>query len=80
MQSKATLGVPTEKKDVRLAMNADRRKRFGTDGRTLALVCECIDAECRRTVLMSPAEYDAIRPGLVLHPDHNVIGGEQAAI
>jgi hypothetical protein len=71
--------MPTDK-DLRLAMNADRRKRFGTDGRTLALLCECADAECRRTVLISPAEYDALRPGLLLHPDHHAVAGEQAAI
>ena len=71
--------MPTDK-DLRLAMNADRRKRFGADGRTLALLCECADADCRRTVLISPDEYDALRPGLLLHPDHQAVAGEQVAI
>ena len=56
--------------DLRPQMNADRRRRFGETGRTLALLCECGEAECRRTVLLSAAEYDAARPGPILHPDH----------
>jgi len=59
-----------EPNDLRPRLNADRRRQFGTAGRMLALVCECADPECRRTVLLSPEEYDALRPGLVLHADH----------
>lgn len=57
--------------DVRLELNDDRRRRFGESGRTLALLCECGDAGCKRTVLLTPTEYDAVRPGPVLHPDHD---------
>lgn len=56
--------------DLRLRMNADRRCRFGQSGRDLALVCECGDPDCHRTVLLSPQDYDARRPGLILHPEH----------
>lgn len=56
--------------DPRPVLNADRRRVFGAAGRQLALVCECADGECRRTILMTPEEYDALRPQLVLHPGH----------
>ena len=56
--------------DPRLGINADRRRRFGTEGRMLALLCECGDPECRRTVLLTGEQYDAVRPGPVLHPEH----------
>ena len=51
-------------------LNEDRRRRFGTSGRPLALVCECGDRDCLRTVLLSPDEYDTLRPAAVLHPEH----------
>jgi hypothetical protein len=54
-------------------LNADRRRRFGETGRTIALVCECGDASCRRTVLLTPKEYDAVRPGPVLYPGHTAV-------
>ena len=57
--------------DSRPHMNDDRRRRFGTGGRVLALVCECGDPSCRRTVLLTAEEYDAVRPGPVLHPEHH---------
>jgi hypothetical protein len=56
--------------DLREVMNADRRRQFGGSGRLLALMCECADAECRRTVMLSPEEYDALRPAPILHPEH----------
>jgi hypothetical protein len=51
-------------------MNADRRRRFGADGRTMALLCECGDGDCHRTVVLTADEYDARRPGPILHPEH----------
>jgi hypothetical protein len=56
-------------KDLR-PLNDHRRRRFGAPGRTLALLCECGEAGCMRTVLLTTAEYDAARPGPILHPDH----------
>ena len=56
--------------EIRPMMNADRRRQFGQPGRMLALVCECVDPDCRNTVLISTEDYDAIRPGPVLDPDH----------
>ena len=52
-------------------LNDDRRERFGQRHPMLALICECGDADCRQTVLLSAEEYDARRPGLILHPAHN---------
>jgi hypothetical protein len=58
--------------DLREQMNEDRRRRFGSPGRTLALLCECGDTDCHRTVLLSAEDYDAVRPAPVVHPDHVV--------
>src|SRR5437763_1573893 len=60
--------------DTRRRMNDDRRHRFGASGRTLALLCECDDPGCTRTVLLSLEEYDARRPGgAIVHPEHVII-------
>ena len=56
--------------DRRSQLNADRRRRFGETGRMLALLCECVDTNCHKTVVLSADEYDAARPGPILHPDH----------
>jgi len=55
---------------LRRKLNDDRRRRFGALNRPLALVCECGDPECCRTILLTPDEYDALRPGAVLHARH----------
>ncbi len=51
-------------------MNADRRRRFGAANRVLALLCECGEIDCHRTVVLTAAEYDALLPGKVVHGDH----------
>jgi hypothetical protein len=51
-------------------MNADRRRRFGAANRVLALLCECGEIDCHRTVVLTADEYDAILPGVVVHGDH----------
>jgi hypothetical protein len=60
--------------ELRQVFNADRRRQFGGSdpARVLALICECGEADCHRTVLMTQAEYDAAQPGVILHPDHAV--------
>ena len=55
--------------ELRQSLNADRRRRFGDSGRPLALVCECGNSTCHRTVLMTPKQYDA-QPGPILYPGH----------
>jgi hypothetical protein len=59
-----------EPEGLRTRLNDDRRRRFGHEARLLALVCECDDPDCRRTVLLSREEYDALRPSRVIHPEH----------
>ena len=39
---------------------------------TLALLCECGDPACLRTVLLTLEEYDNRRPEPVVHPEHGV--------
>jgi len=56
--------------ELRRALNADRRRRFGEPGRLIAFVCECGDPTCRRTVVLTPEEYDANRLGPILHSEH----------
>ena len=56
-------------------MNADRRRRFGAANRVLALLCECGEIDCHRTVVLTAAEYDALLPGVVVHPDHGLAEG-----
>jgi len=51
-------------------LNDDRRRQFGETGRSLALLCECGDEECYRTVTLSVTEFDAARPEPILHPAH----------
>ena len=63
--------------DLRPRLNEDRRRRFGAAGRTLALLCECGELDCRRTVLLTVEEYDAVRPGPILHPDHKYGAGPE---
>jgi hypothetical protein len=54
----------------RKAMNEHRRRMFGDAGRPLALLCECDDPDCRETILLTVEEYDAARPGPILHTMH----------
>jgi hypothetical protein len=55
---------------LRRALNEDRRSRFGEPGRLISFVCECGDPTCRRTVVLTPEEYDAQGPGRLLHAEH----------
>ena len=54
----------------RLRMNEDRFRVFHDLNREIAFICECADPECHRTVVLTPDEYESIRPDLVLHPTH----------
>jgi hypothetical protein len=51
-------------------LNEDRRRRFGKPKRTLALLCECGEPGCHETVLVTTEEYDATRPGRIVHHEH----------
>jgi hypothetical protein len=58
------------RQELRRALNAELRSKFGRPERVLALVCECGDAVCHHTILMSPDEYDAYGDHPILHPTH----------
>jgi hypothetical protein len=46
----------------RCAANDYRRRTFGGRAdRLVAFVCECVDTECRRAVLLTAEEYDRLR-------------------
>lgn len=62
--------MATDTPDPNRHVNDDRRRMFGGSGRLIAFVCECSDPFCVAAVLLSPAAYDARRPGPVLHPVH----------
>jgi hypothetical protein len=48
-----------------------RRDTFGTQpDRMIVFVCECDDAGCREAVLLTAADYDAVRPAPVVRAEH----------
>lgn len=56
----------------RRASNEGRREIFGLTNDRIAFVCECDRPACYDTILLSAAEYDAIRPGPVAADGHAV--------
>jgi len=58
--------------DPRRRFNDDRQRLFGSDAdRLIAFVCECTDADCRQTVLLTAHDYERSRVlGRVLHDGH----------
>jgi hypothetical protein len=60
--------APDVHAQLRRAMNADRCRLFGETGRQLALICECGDPSCHKTVVLSAEEYDSM--ATIIHPDH----------
>lgn len=56
--------------DDRITLNEHRNLVFGEDGRQVAFLCECADADCRAAVRLTRAEYGRLRPGVVLAPGH----------
>jgi hypothetical protein len=58
----------------RRVVNDYRRRTFGKEpARQVAFVCECADDACRRAVLLTVAEYDAICTSggaVVVDPSH----------
>ena len=52
-------------------LNESRRRLFGGDReRTIAFVCECGDPGCRRSVLLTPEQYEERRGGSIVHAEH----------
>ncbi len=51
-------------------VNEGRLRSFRDKGRQIAFICECGRRDCNRTVLLTPEQYEARRPGLILHEIH----------
>jgi hypothetical protein len=56
--------------EIRLRMNEDRFRIFHDVNREIAFICECADPECHRTVVLTAAEYESVRPDRILDPAH----------
>ena len=56
--------------EARNLINRDRLRLFGDANRGIAFICECPDPECRRTIVLTAAEYESRQPELLLHPSH----------
>ena len=54
----------------RRRFNEDRKRVFGGSARLIAFICECSNPECHETVMLTEAEYDLVRPGLVVRDGH----------
>jgi hypothetical protein len=59
-------------RELRRALNDDRRKQVGDSGGLLAPVCECGDPLCHRTIVMTPHEYDTYADRPIVHPSHRI--------
>lgn len=57
-------------REQRRLSNIGRREIFGLTQPQIAFVCECERSACYETVLLTAAEYDALRPGPVVTPAH----------
>jgi hypothetical protein len=56
-------------------LNESRRRLFGADReRMIAFVCECGDPDCRRSVLLTPEQYEERRGGPIVHAEHGELG------
>jgi hypothetical protein len=40
----------------------------------IAFVCECGDPDCRRSVLLTPEQYEERRGGPIVHAEHGELG------
>ena len=72
MRGRAARPVVLVEPEARRAFNDDRRRVFAESARAIAFVCECSDAECRASVVLTKAEYDEARPGPIVAARHSV--------
>ena len=60
----------------RRRINENRLELFGGNAeRTIAFICECSDAYCRETVVLTPSQFEervAVK-GTVVHPRHEPV-------
>ncbi len=61
------MSVDSAQSSIRRKFNDDRLRLFGSPGRrAIAFVCECDNADCRMTVLLTPEQYAERRTAPVL--------------
>ena len=72
MNRRAARPVAVVESQSRRALNDDRRRAFGGSSRAIAFICECGDADCRTSVVLTHEQYDEARPGLIVAPRHRV--------
>jgi hypothetical protein len=64
--------LASEESHPRRWFNDDRKRAFGgASERVIAFVCECSDPDCRESVILTEAEYDLLRPGLIVRDGHD---------
>ena len=66
----------------RQQINEGRQRIFGrSDDQLIGFVCECADADCHRTVLLTRQHYEAARARgeLILYPSHERAGEEPSS-
>jgi hypothetical protein len=51
-------------------VNDQRRELFGSSGRLIVFVCECSRRSCIDGIVLSPEDFDALRPGPILADGH----------
>lgn len=63
--------LPLVGTDPRWRDNEGRLRSFRNEAHPVAFICECGRRDCKRAVLLTPEEYEARRPGLILHDSHD---------
>jgi hypothetical protein len=58
--------------EARRAFNDDRRRAFAASSRAIAFICECADAACTASVVLTREQYDEARPGPIVAPRHEL--------
>jgi len=86
-----TLGVVTDTRPRRIALNEaqfreineslrDSLDRLAQLPEQLSFVCECGNADCRETIAVTPAAYEAARADplrFLVHPGHELLDAER---
>lgn len=61
--------------EIRRRLNDHRRRLFEDTAGEIAFLCECADVKCVRSVVLSPARFDALRDRgqILLHVGHEAL-------
>jgi hypothetical protein len=72
MKRRAARPVAVVESEARRALNDDRRRAFGGSSRAIAFICECGDADCRTSVVLTHEQFDEARPGPIFARGHGL--------